>query len=1026
MPSLPPMQAVALLAALAVTALPVTASPCRAQTPVDSATALVNRGMQQFAQTRYDSAAASFHAALAILRARHDSASVALTLNKLGLTFDDAGQPDSALAYYHAGLRIARALRDPARQAFLLSNIGVVHYEIGHSDSALAYYRASLPLARAAGDRQGEAATLGGIGLLFARTGRSDSALSYLRAALPIQRAISDRHGEASTLGSIGLLYAAIGRPDSALAYHRAALPIARALGDRRGESTALANIGSALADVGLPDSALVYYRAALPLERAARDRDGEANTLNNIGTLHERVGHPDSALAYYRAALPLLRAVGDRRVEASALGNIGVEYAGLGQADSALAYFRASLPLRRAVGDRHGEAATLQNIGAVFGQMGQPDSAVAYDLAALSLQRAIDDRPGMATTVQDVGTILQRTNHPDSALTYYRVALALRRAIGDRNGEAATLQCIGDAHRKLGRLDSALAYYGVALSLARATRDPRVEARTLVGLALVHSVRHQLDSALADHRAALRLYRASGDRDDEANTLGNIGAVLSEMGRVDSALAVVDTALVLFTKSRLHAGNDASAVAYAEQARGTAALWVRLWLERTSSGGAAGTAALAAAERGRAQGLRDLLARSRAARGATPTDALWARDTVAGADLAREAALELAPLARSGSTVLYYFYSRDTLTTWLVPPAGVPRLTRHAVTGDSLGRLILTLRAALGADAARTRMARGAPLEQEHSATDVRGVEDEASPEAPARFRAATAALGALLLPDAFARMVPAGGDLVIVPFDALGYVPFAALPAPGDTVPLGIRYAVRYAPSLRALAAAEARPANAAARALVVGDPVMPTVAGVDGRRAALRDLPAARVEGDAVARQFGVAALTGGVATETAVRQALPSARLVHLATHGLAYGSAARVRDSYVALAPDGTNDGLLTIGELLDDVPSLSADLVVLSACQTGLGDLEQAEGTVGFQRALLAKGARSVLVSLWSVDDRATALLMQRFYAHWLGSDGTPARSKAEALRLAQRDVRLTPGFASPRYWAAFQLVGAR
>jgi CHAT domain-containing protein len=135
---------------------------------------------------------------------------------------------------------------------------------------------------------------------------------------------------------------------------------------------------------------------------------------------------------------------------------------------------------------------------------------------------------------------------------------------------------------------------------------------------------------------------------------------------------------------------------------------------------------------------------------------------------------------------------------------------------------------------------------------------------------------------------------------------------------------------------------------------------------------------------------------------------------------------RVRDSYVALAPDAKNDGLLTIGELLDDVPSLSADLVVLSACQTGLGDLKQAEGTVGFQRALLAKGARSVLVSLWSVDDRATALLMQRFYAHWLGPDGRPVRSKAEALRQAQADVRLTPGFESPRYWAAFQLVGAR
>jgi CHAT domain-containing protein len=491
--------------------------------------------------------------------------------------------------------------------------------------------------------------------------------------------------------------------------------------------------------------------------------------------------------------------------------------------------------------------------------------------------------------------------------------------------------------------------------------------------------------------------------------------------------------------------------VAFAEKERGATDFWVRGWLARAVDSSASlpaarGTArpafatalaaALAAAERGRAQGLRDLLARSRAAAGSPLTDLLWAGDTVPGADLTAEAALELAPMRRTRTAALYYFLSADTLTTWLLNASGELRLAGHAaVKGDSLAALVAMLRAALGVDAARTRMARGGDLEQERVTTGAppnaphraRGVDDGASPEAQARLRAATAALGTLLLPASLASDVPSGTDLVIVPHGVLDLVPFAALPVPGDTLSLGARYALRYAPSLRALAAADGRAADwrGATHALVVGDPAMPTVAGVDGRRAALRDLPAARSEGEAVARRFGVAALTGGAATETAVRQALPNARLVHLATHGLAYGSEARVRDSYVALAPDATNDGLLTIGELLDAVPALSADLVVLSACQTGLGNLQQAEGTVGFQRALLAKGARSVLVSLWSVDDRATALLMRQFYAHWLGTDGKPARSKSEALRLAQVDVRLTPGLASPRYWAAFQLVGA-
>jgi CHAT domain-containing protein len=98
--------------------------------------------------------------------------------------------------------------------------------------------------------------------------------------------------------------------------------------------------------------------------------------------------------------------------------------------------------------------------------------------------------------------------------------------------------------------------------------------------------------------------------------------------------------------------------------------------------------------------------------------------------------------------------------------------------------------------------------------------------------------------------------------------------------------------------------------------------------------------------------------------------------------------------------------------------------VVLSACETALGNVKQSEGTVGLQRAFLARRASSVLVSLWSVDDEATALLMRRFYEHWLYD--RQQVSKAEALRLAQRDVSEALGGDHPEFWAGFQLVGAR
>lgn len=156
---------------------------------------------------------------------------------------------------------------------------------------------------------------------------------------------------------------------------------------------------------------------------------------------------------------------------------------------------------------------------------------------------------------------------------------------------------------------------------------------------------------------------------------------------------------------------------------------------------------------------------------------------------------------------------------------------------------------------------------------------------------------------------------------------------------------------------------------------------------------------------------------------VRARIGTAPIVHLATHGWAYSSEARARESYVALAPAGAHDGLLTVAEIMDEL-ELSAELVVLSACQTGLANLTQSEGTVGLQRALLATGARSVVVSLWNVSDAATRLLMERFYHHWgRGKEGV---TKTDALRRAQEDLRERPAYDHPRYWAAFQLVGAR
>lgn len=933
-----------------------------------------------------------------------------------------ASRPDTALALFRKALLAHKASLNRRSEATALAHLGELHAAAGRFDSARTAYDEVLAIRRALGDAAGEGEILINFGALYSQEGRFDSAFASLRQALTLVRAAGDTKTEAVALNNVGHAFARTGKPDSAMTYHRAALPIYRAAGDTAGEASALNNIGSVYNDTGERDSAVVYFRAALGLARTAADLDLAATVLNNFGTLYALTGEPDSSLRYFYLALSTQRELGSRFQEVTTLGNIGYVQASAGRADSALFYYQRSLDIAREIGERVGEATALSNMGTEYKRLGRPDSAFAYWRAALPIHRLAGDRDGEGVTLYGMGTTFIETD-PDSALAYYRRALPLFRETGNRWSEATTLQSLGGLFRDMRQPDSAIAYLQLALPIQREIEDLHGEAMSLNHLGRLYRNTARPDSALRAFMHALKIQREIRDPGGEALSLDNIAYLYHYAAPPwrDLRLATVfyDSAAAVWAALRRQAGSDANSVSYAEEQYSVYENWADAWiaLSRTSdsvAADAARAAGLAATERGRAQGTLDLMvAGSRASAKAMEEDVI----VQAGRDLPREADELLAPLRAARTSVLYYRHAVDTLRIWHLAPAGTLSVRERPLKSDRLAELIASLRAGLGAESARRGMVRG-NSEQEATTRGLDLLDD-------GDLDSALAAMSDMLLPEEL-RDAPRGSELVIVPHGTLGLVPFSALRVKGTSVPLGTEYALRYTPSLRALAAAENREIpKSAAPPLVVGNPEMPEVRIAGRAKAALADLPGARREGEWLARRLSAPLLTGRAAGEGAVRKALPFAPLVHLATHGLAFGSDAAVRNSYVALAPDSAHDGLLTLAEIMDDdAVTLSADLVVLSACQTGLGDPKQAEGTVGLQRALLAKGARSVLVSLWSVDDEATGFLMRSFYEHWLS--GT---SKAEALRLAQIDVLRDdshPQWSHPRYWAAFQLVGAR
>jgi CHAT domain-containing protein len=268
-------------------------------------------------------------------------------------------------------------------------------------------------------------------------------------------------------------------------------------------------------------------------------------------------------------------------------------------------------------------------------------------------------------------------------------------------------------------------------------------------------------------------------------------------------------------------------------------------------------------------------------------------------------------------------------------------------------------------------------------------------------------------------------GAEVVFVPDGPLFYAPFAALQAADGTYLID-RYTIRLLPSLRQVTSLSSTRRARSDHALVVADPQpMP-----DG----LLPLPAARQEAESVAALLGATPLIGTQATLQAVVERLPSAEIAHFATHAKfneEYGNM-----SYLVLVPPGpagvrveTKDDALfmsgeegdaAMGHLTAETISdmrLGAEVVVLSACGTGRGDIT-GEGVSGLASAFLSAGAHGVVLTLWGVPDESTQRLMIEFYRSMLAGSGT-----ARALREAMLKTRAR--YPSPHVWAGFELLGA-
>ncbi|WP_088889888.1 CHAT domain-containing protein [Leptolyngbya ohadii] len=767
----------------------------------------------------------------------------------------------------------------PVDEAERLFQQGLQQFQANQLQAAYESWQQALTLYRSAEVRQAfpqsrhrEAELLQGIGRIYSATGQLQEALKLYEQALSLFREVGDRLSESITLNSMGVTYRNDGKYAQALEHYEQALAISRELGDRPGEGITLNNIGAVHNLSGQYSQALERFQQALAIVRELGDRAGEGRTLSNIGTVYENLGQYPQALQQYEQALAIRQEIGDRLGEGITLNNIGLIYNRLGQYPQALTHYQEALTIRRETGDRVGEAVTLSNMGSVYGDLGQYPQALQAFKESLTIAQELGDRLGEGTTLNNIGWAYNAIGDYSQALTYYQRAIAIRQSIGDQSGEADTLNNLGATFNNLKQYAQALNQFQQSLNIFQKISDRAGEGVALNNIGRTYSQQEQYGKAVEYYEQALAIRTEVGDRPGVGDTLSNIGVALYQTQQYGAAEKVLYQALEVLESLRASELSDAQKVAlFDKQRTNYQALQQTLIAQNTPE---KMLSALSLSERGRARAFVELLAAD------LPTDRSSESTSVAPPDIST-----IQRIASQQKTTLVQYSVIDNelgtaLYIWVVNPNGEIqfRAVNLDTASQSLDQLVAKSRISIGA------RGRSATISSQPTAESLRQKQEEARQNLQQLYR---------LLIEPIAQYLPANENdrVIFIPQDELFLVPFAALiDANGNY--LVQNHTILTAPSIQVLDLTHQQRQRLeqtfhnSDRTLVVGNPTMPEVWNFEtGQEIALPPLAGAEQEAITVAQELRTTPLLRGNATETIVKQQMPSARIIHLATHGL---------------------------------------------------------------------------------------------------------------------------------------------
>ena len=981
-----------------------------------------------------------------------------------------------ALDRYKETLSLWREVKDVHEEAYTLCILGWTYKALGDLAETTNYLGQAAVLLRNEGDSAGQAYALNETGAAHRDLGNPLMALDFYQQALVLRRAAADRGGEAQLLNNVGLIYANTGQQQKALENYRQALPLWQAVSDRSNEANTLNNIAGAVNELGESAQALEIFRQALKVFQEVGNKNLEAFARNNIALIYDTWADSQAALEEYEQSLALFRNLKNQQGEALVLDNIGMVHVGLGDTPKGLEFLNKALVIREQLKEPRGKAKTLNALGYAYGMQGSHREALNYYELALDFIRKSKDRKLEAYSLVNAGMSYNAVGEPQKALEYFKQALEIMKEIGDLRGQAIVLDKIGQAFNLIGNSTKALDGYHAALVKWAAVGDKQGQASSLYGIAVVESNRNNLSAARDKIEQAnsiieslrtkmtsqqLRLNYFSAKHDYYGLYI-DVMMRLYEQNRVE---ADVMAALLASERARARSLLDLLNEAQAEVRQGVEPELVAQEhrLEREINAHSATLIRLrnqkhvvdAVVVEERLTALTEELERLQTKIRATSKSyaALKQPQPLTVKEIQQQ-------LPDDNTLLLEFSLGEKRSYLWAV--------SRTAIRSYTLPKRVEIERAALELREVLTAYEPPKPEEDK-----IQYLERLRKSETEYQRRAAE--LSRMIFGRAAAQF--GTKKLVIVPDGALQFIPFEALPQPKTSSSSATSKArsgrrakpavaqqlliqnneITYLPSATTLALIRNYPrAQTNKTVAVFADPVFNATderipfssrktppqateqiqssklirslrdfetAGENGFN--LERLPNTLAEAkEAIAMVpagSGMLAVSFQANRAAAMSQELAKYRIVHFATHGLLNDKHPELSGIVLSMVNESgePQDGFLQLHDIYN--LRLPVELVVLSACRTGIGKEVRGEGMIGLTRGFMYAGAARVVASLWKVDDRATAALMERFYWHLIKKQLRPSA----ALKAAKLDImRAHKEWSEPYYWAGFVLQG--